>query len=283
MFYHLSSPRFPPGNSGINGQGQMCRIAIQNLDLSEINRFVFEFVYAPIGSAGTYLHLFGKHAVLNHDIAVRTQNNLFFQFLRLLFLLFLYSGSRVTVFLVDFLQVFVLIIQRKQIQVGLQVKLALVLNRITQLDIVTNRCPAFPVIGCLIARGSIGPIQDGNVLHRKLPNGRKRLVIIFRCPEIGNAFHYGVFPKIIIIRIQFLVHLHMWFLDTGIRPGRKSDIQVVCKCPIQAESPVPIKLLAERDRQGSGRAITRQLPQLTFIIIACHHGLKIDRRSQIER
>ena len=242
------------GRTGIDSQLQVSRVPRGDFDLGEVYRLVFYLVSLAVSSFSGNVNLAGKHTMLDDNIAVGTENDVLLDFTlsatALLFLLTRIPGrvaSGSVELLVNSFQIRILIVQRLEVQGSLSVELALILHGIADLDVAVDFRTPIPVVRSVVSSGTVHPIQDRDMLKGKIPSDIELLVIFQRSTEVSNALLDGILPNLVLVWIQFLINLDMRLLNTCVRPGSELHTEVVREVPAQAESPIPIELLAERN------------------------------------
>ena len=236
------------GGARRKGQLHVRRILCQDPYLIQVQRLELDDIAFAIRANGTHLHLPRQEAMLYDNAAVGTELHLLLHLGLLLLLLLLLTavrprGSREL--LVDLFQVAVLVIERLEVETTLPADVALVLDRITDLQLLADhRRPAIPVIGRVVGNRAGRPVEYRDLLQRHIPSRREGLVILQRRTQVADTLFHGILPQLIVVRIQLLVYLHVRLLDPGIRTRGEGHAQVVGEIPPQAESAIPLEIVA---------------------------------------
>ena len=171
------------GGARRKGQLHARRILCQDPYLIQVQRLELDDIAFAIRANGTYLHLPRQEAMLYDNAAVGTELYLLLHLGLLLLLLPLTAvrprGGREL--LVDLFQVAILVIERLEVEAALPADVALVLDRITDLQLLADhRRPAIPVIGRVVGNRAGRPVEYRNLLQRHIPSRREGLVILQR-------------------------------------------------------------------------------------------------------
>ena len=168
---HVDQCALHLGGTRVDGQLQVCRIPIEDLDLRIVDWLELDGIELAIRPTSHDVQLLREHIMLHCDSTVRAQLNLLLH-LHLFLLLLLLLVALVPLvrpaigleLLVDLLQILVLVVEREQVEATLPVDLSLVLDDVTGLQLRAGYVRSLvPVIGGIIGQRAIRPVKHRDV------------------------------------------------------------------------------------------------------------------------
>ena len=138
---------------------------------------------------------------------------------------------------------------------------------------------SFPRVVAVVRGIRVHPVEDRQQVERHLVGCLEGLLIVEWHAPVLDAGPYRIFPSVILVGIEVLVHRCVRFLYLGMGSTLEVHVQVLGQVPTQGELSIPKELLAEGKRQVSiypCRTTHRclHISFLQLIVVASHLGIE---------
>ena len=184
-------------------------------------------------------------------------------------------------FLVDLFQERREIVQRFQIEASVYRSRTLVVDGIAVRSSVFQFHAAFPgIVGRVIAVEG-HPRETRYFFERYFVRGREVLLVVERSAESLDAVPYGIFPHLVLVRIEVLVDRNVRFFDFRMGGGVEREVKVFGQVPLQTEIAVPQKLFGEGERERRRVFQILDVPFLVLVIVAQDVRVEADVLRQV--
>ena len=138
---------------------------------------------------------------------------------------------------------------------------------------------SFPRVVAVVRGIRVHPVEDRQQVERHLVGCLEGLLVVEWHAPMLDAGPYRIFPSVILVGIEVLVHRCVRFLYLGMGSALEVHVQVLGQVPTQGELSIPKELLAEgkwQVRFYTCRTTHRRLHVsfLQLIVVASHLGIE---------
>ena len=124
-----------------------------------------------------------------------------------------------------------MVIELLHVEGAVKTDLTVVADGVAQRRAVFKVGATHPVVGGGVLGVGVHPVEDGYEVERQLVGSRERLVIVERRSEMLDARPHRVFPCLILVGIEVLVHRRVGFLYFRVRGALEVHVQVLREVP----------------------------------------------------
>ena len=126
-----------------------------------------------------------------------------------------------------------MVVERLQVDGSVDVDGAVVGNGVAQRCAVVELCTALPGVRRGVLGVGLEPVQEWNLLERRLVGCGEVLVVVERCSPVLQAGPYGVFPCLVGVGVQVFVDGGVGLLNLGSCGRGEAHVEVLGEVPSQ--------------------------------------------------